>query len=218
LVVDLGFGASPVTTVEMFERVREVRADVEVIGVEIDRARAAAAQAGARAGLTFRRGGFNLPIDGRRPVVVRAMNVLRQYDEAAALEVWQTLRAQLDDDGVVVEGTCDELGRRAAWVAIDAAGPRTLTFAARADDLDSPISLAERLPKALIHHNVAGERIADFLTAWEQSWRRHPDLPGRQRWVASVEALVSSTAYRLGRNPARWRLGELTVAWDDVRP
>mgnify|MGYP006150820369 CR=1 FL=1 len=43
--------------------------------------------------------------------------------------------AQLSDDGVLVEGTCDELGRRSTWVALDPTGPRTLTFAARLEDL-----------------------------------------------------------------------------------
>ena len=83
LVVDLGYGASPVTTVELFERLRAVRPDVEVVGLEIDPARVAAAQPWTEPGLTFRRGGFELPLpDGRRPILVRAANVLRQYDAA----------------------------------------------------------------------------------------------------------------------------------------
>ena len=39
LVVDLGFGASAVTTVELRERLLHVRPDVEVVGLEIDPAR-----------------------------------------------------------------------------------------------------------------------------------------------------------------------------------
>lgn len=45
IVVDLGYGASPVTAVELRERLRRVRADVEVVGIEIDPVRVAAAQA-----------------------------------------------------------------------------------------------------------------------------------------------------------------------------
>jgi len=40
-------------------------ADVEVVGIEIDAARVAAAAPYARVGVTFRRGGFELPVDGR---------------------------------------------------------------------------------------------------------------------------------------------------------
>ena len=36
MVVDLGYGASPVTAVELHDRLRRVRPDVEVVGIEID--------------------------------------------------------------------------------------------------------------------------------------------------------------------------------------
>src|SRR4051794_19767824 len=42
LVVDLGYGASPVTTVELLRRLRTVRADVRVVGFEIDPERVSA--------------------------------------------------------------------------------------------------------------------------------------------------------------------------------
>ena len=66
LVVDLGFGASPVTTLELYRRVREVAPSAEVTGLEIDPERVAAARrrlAGLRAsgvelpGLGFALGG-----------------------------------------------------------------------------------------------------------------------------------------------------------------
>jgi len=217
LVVDLGYGRHPVTTLELADRLAEARPDAEVVGVEIVRDRVEAALPYARERLSFVRGGFNLPLGGRRPVVVRAMNVLRQYDEPAAAEAWTLLRAQLDDDGVLVEGTCDEVGRRAAWVALDKGGPRTLTFAARTDALDRPGDLAERLPKALIHRNVPGERVHAFLVAWDRAWLRAGDVLPRQRWADAAAALVDE-GWRVARNPARWRLGELTVAWRDVAP
>ncbi|BCB80174.1 hypothetical protein Pflav_065840 [Phytohabitans flavus] len=43
LVVDLGYGESPVTTVELHSRLTAVRPDVRVVGLEIDPARVAAA-------------------------------------------------------------------------------------------------------------------------------------------------------------------------------
>ncbi|NBH11061.1 class I SAM-dependent methyltransferase, partial [Amycolatopsis sp. SID8362] len=41
LVVDLGYGASPVTTVELARWLRRVRPDVRVLGLELDPVRVA---------------------------------------------------------------------------------------------------------------------------------------------------------------------------------
>ena len=117
LVVDLGYGATPVTAIELRARLAAaVRPDVRVVGLEIDPVRVTAAQPTADPPLlTFARGGFELA--GLRPVVVRAFNVLRQYDEAAvAGRLGDDDRASSD---FVVEGTCDELGRLAQWVLLD---------------------------------------------------------------------------------------------------
>ena len=213
-MVDLGYGESPVTTVELADRLREVRDDVVVVGLEIDPARVEAARAAERPGLSFRRGGFELA--GLRPLVVRALNVLRQYEQGPALEAWATLRAGLAPGGLLVEGTCDEIGRRAAWVALDADGPRTLTLAAHLPTLERPSELAERLPKALIHHNVPGQPVHDLLTALDDAWDRaaaYAPFGPRQRWVAACASLRWPQA-----GPVRSREGELTVPWETVAP
>jgi len=213
-VVDLGYGATPVTAVELHGRLRAVRADVEVVGLEIDQERVDAAQPAAREGLSFRRGGFELA--GLRPLVVRALNVLRQYEEQPAAEAWDRLRERLAPGGLLVEGTCDEIGRRAAWVALDADGPRTLTLAAHLPTLPRPSELAERLPKALIHHNVPGRPVHDLLAALDDAWDRaapHAPFGPRARWTAACEALVWP-----GVDVRRARLGELTVPWSTVAP
>ncbi|RKS79985.1 hypothetical protein CLV35_0403 [Motilibacter peucedani] len=220
LVVDLGYGASPVTTLELAHRLRAVRPDVEVVGVEIDPSRVAAAAPYASPGVSFRLGGFELPLDGRSPVLVRALNVLRQYPEAEALAHWRTLCARLAPGGRLVEGTCDELGRRASWVALGPEGPRTLTLAARLAGLDRPGSLAERLPKALIHRNVGGEPVHDLLTAFDAAWDAaapYAAYGARQRW-ARAAATLHERGWPVLDRPARWRLGELTVAWSAVAP
>ena len=49
--------------------------------------------------------------------------------------------------------------RRGATVTAD--GPQSLTLSARLSDLDHPATFAERLPKALIHHNVPGHPVYD---------------------------------------------------------
>ncbi|HEV7825340.1 MAG TPA: class I SAM-dependent methyltransferase [Mycobacteriales bacterium] len=218
LVVDLGYGATPVTTVEMAARLRAVRPDLRVVGLEIDAERVAAAQPSAAEGLEFRRGGFELA--GLRPAVVRAMNVLRQYDEPAALTAWDTLLGRLAPDGLLVEGTCDEVGRIGSWVALGAEGPRTLTLAASVSTLDSPATLAERLPKALIHHNVPGRRVHALLGAFTAAWDSAAPLGtfgARQRWAGAVERLAADSWPVVGGRD-RWRLGEVTLAWEAVAP
>ena len=81
-------------------------------------------------GLDFRHGGFEVPLPGSgRPVLIRAANVLRQYDEDEVAAVWARLCARLAPGGLLVEGTCDEIGRRHVWVALGPEGPRTVTFA-----------------------------------------------------------------------------------------
>ena len=55
--VDLGYGSSPVTAVELHDRLARVRPGVQVVGVEIDPARVTAARPLERPGLTFRVGG-----------------------------------------------------------------------------------------------------------------------------------------------------------------
>src|SRR5690606_27467303 len=135
LVIDLGFGASGVTAFELATRLSKVRADAEVIGFELDPARVATAKSqldDVRAGLTnfspdlpvsFARGGFEVPLPaGRRPVVIRAMNVLRQYDEEDVPTAWASMTSRLSPGGMLFEGTCDEIGRIASWVDVSPTG------------------------------------------------------------------------------------------------
>ena len=200
LVVDLGYGASGVTAFELEARLHRARPDVEVVGLEIDLARVARAEAqlaDVRAGRTpfspdahvsFGRGGFEVPLPGteRRPAVIRAFNVLRQYDEGEVAAAWQRMSARLQPGGMLVEGTCDELGRVCTWIEVGAdATPRSLTLSLRLAGLASPAIAAERLPKTLIHRNVPGERVHAFLAALETEWVRAvaaAPFGAEQRW------------------------------------
>ncbi|SOD94350.1 class I SAM-dependent methyltransferase [Blastococcus haudaquaticus] len=219
LVVDLGYGSSAVTTLELVERLGPEVDRLEVVGLEIDPARVAAVEADRDPPrVDFRVGGFELA--GLQPVLVRAFNVLRQYDEESAARAWETMRAGLGPGGLLVEGTCDEWGRRSAWVALDADGPLTLTLATRVADIATPSDLAERLPKALIHHNVPGQPVHDFLRAFDAAWAGAAGLSAfgpRQRWVAAVESLAERGWPMVGSS-RRWRHGEVTVRWSAVAP
>lgn len=227
VVVDLGYGAHPVTTLELHRRLAGVRPDVRVVGLEIDQARVAAASAHADPpGLTFALGGFEVPLpDGRSPLLIRALNVLRQYDEEQVAPSWSRMVSRLAPDGALVEGTCDELGRLGAWVDVrrgedGGPEPRSLTLSWRLTGLEAPSVVAERLPKALIHHNVPGEPVHALVTDLDDAWARaagHAAYGPRQRFLATVSDVRERGWPVLGTR-ARWRLGELEVAWDAVAP
>lgn len=236
LVVDLGFGASAVTTVELRERLLHVRPDVEVVGLEIDPARVESARADLRKWgmvdahppLSFELGGFETPLpDARRACVIRAFNVLRQYDESAVDAAWQSMLAAVQPGGVLVDGTCDEIGRVATWISLTpgalgapgslgtASGPQSLTISLRLDGLEAPSIAAERLPKALIHHNVAGDPVNALMTDLDRWWSIHAGLGtfgASQRWIATVESMKAN-GWPVLAGRTRWRLGEITIAW-----
>lgn len=219
LVVDLGYGASPATAVELFERLAVVRPDVRVCGIEIEPDRVRVAKALERPGLSFLEGGFELPVPGR-PVLVRAFNVLRQYEEADVPGIWRLVQDRLAPDGLFIDGTCDEIGRRVTWIALDAARPLTLSMSVRFGSFELPSDVAERLPKALIHRNVPGERVHALLQAMDQAWLESAPLASfghRQRWTAMCRALLEG-GWPVHDGPSRWRLGELTVGWEAVAP
>lgn len=214
LVVDLGYGASPTTTVELAARLRLVRGDVRVVGLEIDPNRVVPAENGVEFGL----GGFELA--GLRPTLVRAFNVLRQYPEDAVDAAWSTMRAGLAPGGLIVDGTCDELGRRCAWVLLDRSGPISLTLAWDPFTTPQPSAVAERLPKALIHRNVPGERINAVLAAADRAWARAAPLAPfgpRLRWRQAQQLLrADGVPILLPRRRLRDCL--LHVPWSAVAP
>jgi hypothetical protein len=218
LVVDLGYGALPVTTLELASRLRVVRADVRVVGLEIDPDRVRAARAAADGTVDFGLGGFELA--GLRPILVRAFNVLRQYPVEAVPGAWSTMQRQLAPGGLIVDGTCDELGRLCCWVLVDAEGPVSLTLACDPFAIERPSDLAERLPKVLIHHNVSGQPVHTLLSAADRAWASvagHGVFGPRVRWRAMLDLLRTEG---LPVEPPRRRMrdGVLSVPWSDVGP
>lgn len=227
VVVDLGYGASPVTVLELAERLGRVRSDVRLVGIEIEPERVARGLAVADPPrVDFSVGGFEMPLPGGAdPLVVRAFNVLRQYDESEVDAAWARMVDRLAPGGVLVEGTCDEIGRLATWVDVrrgedGSPTPVSLTLSWRLGGLERPSVVAERLPKALIHRNVPGEGVHALMTELDRAWARQAPLAGygaRQRFLA-VAAVLRDAGWPVLHGPARWRLGELTVAWSAVAP
>ncbi|MEN9961928.1 MAG: hypothetical protein RIS66_341 [Actinomycetota bacterium] len=223
VVVDLGFGASPITAVELLSRIAKVNPNTHVVGIEIERERVERGLAVATDHLHFTHGGFETPLPaelGDKAHVIRAFNVLRQYDESEVVEAWTRMRSRLTDDGMLIEGTCDEIGRLSTWITLDKNGPLSLTISMRLTGLDMPSKVAERLPKALIHHNLPGEPVHQFLQALDSAWRTNAGLGAfgaAQRWVASCTQLTQAGWPLIG-DKKRWRLGELTIEWAAVAP
>jgi hypothetical protein len=206
---------------------------VEVLGLEIEpgRVRTALDQLEAvRAATTgfapdarigFALGGFEVPLPSeRRAAVIRAFNVLRQYDESEVTGAWHRLVTRLQPGGVLIDGTCDEIGRISSWVDVTEAGPQHLTISLRLAELAAPSIVAERLPKVLIHRNVAGERVHDLMVDLDRLWRIHSPLGAygpNQRWIATAQGMREA-GWPVRASKARWRLGELTVDWAAVAP
>lgn len=217
VVVDLGYGRLPVTTTELAARLRAVSPAVRVVGLEIDPQRVADAHSQDPA-VEFAVGGFELA--GLRPVLVRAFNVLRQYPAEAVDGAWATMQAQLAPSGVIVDGTCDELGRRAGWVLLDADGPLSLTLACDPRHIDRPSDLAERLPKVLIHHNFPGQPVHALLAAADRAWdgaAAQSVFGPRARWQSMLTALAAAGVPVQAQRRSQ-RDAVLTVPWETVSP
>jgi hypothetical protein len=181
--VDLGFGASPDTCLESAATFRRLNPQLRVLGVEIDRQRVEDAQWAASGRTEFRLGGFNLPLNRdasgeiQGTCLVRAFNVLRQYDPDAVPAAWEAMGAGLLPGGLLIEGTSDPEGR--IWCAnllrrrdkpSGSSGSlrhEGLIFYLRPNAEFEPEAFQAVLPKQLIHRVRAGEPIADFFEAWK---------------------------------------------------
>ena len=155
-----------------------------------------------------------------RPVLIRAANVLRQYDEGRSPPSGSGSAPGSAPGGLLVEGTCDEIGRRHVWVALGSRGPAH-------GHLRHPAWLAGPAVRP-------GRAAAQGTDPPQCSRRAGARLPARLR-----PGLGRSRAVRLARRPAaldharsadisadwpvtddarRWRQGEITVSWAALAP
>jgi len=220
--VDVGYGAEATTALEMAARLRRINPQLGLLGVEIDPERVAAALPFANERTHFRLGGFNLPV--QQPVrLIRAMNVLRQYDEPGVAPAWARMASHLLPSGLLLEGTSDPLGRR--WVvnvlrkSADNAAleHEALVFRLTLREPFDPATLQPVLPKNLIHHMAPDEPIAHFFAAWKQAalLTAAHQVWGPRRWfVAAAEQLavqVAGASWRIDRRRAWLEDGFLIV-------
>ena len=201
LFVDLGYGATPNTTLESAARLRRLNPELGVLGVEIAPERVESAQAFADDRTHFRLGGFNLPLRERETVrVIRAFNLLRQYDETEVAEAHALLGRQLLPGGLLIEGTSDPFGR--TWVANllrrteDAgAGLKSegLVFSMSLRIEFDPAMFQPVLPKNYIHHMTPGEPIHAFFETWKQAARETIAMKtwGPRSWFVAAAQRVA---------------------------
>jgi len=226
LFVDLGYGQRPITTVESFRRFRAVNPALRALGVEIVPERVAAAEPYRADGLEFRPGGFNLPLkEGEQAALVRAFNVLRQYEEAEVREYLRPLANSMPPGGVLVEGTSDPLGRHLCfwvWERTPLGTPlhrsnselplerRWLVFGARLHAGFGPRDLQPFLPKELIHRAEPGGSLDAFFATWDKGWEQRREVSLQERWKAAGQQ-VRAAGYELDVRPGLLSRGLLAV-------
>lgn len=169
--VELGFGHSPVTTIETARLLHELGCGLGVMGVEVDPERVARARE-AHPEHTWRVGGFELEEQGVKEVrLIRAMNVLRQYDAALAPEAYAAMGRALCQDGALVVGSCDRTGSRLVAHVMRRRGERlwreAMIFLTDFSFGFSPMLFRDWLPQDL-RRGVSAEHpfFADFLAEW----------------------------------------------------
>ena len=225
LAVDLGYGKTPVTAVELLARLERVAPGIRVLGIEIDPARVSEAKALEHSRLAFEHGGFEVPIpkvfsDRTDVDLIRALNVLRQYSDSEVESAWALMQSRLSESGLIIEGTSDEIGRVASWITLDKTRPISFTFSLRLQGLDRPSKVAERLPKILIHKNTHGNKIHQYLQDLDKAWDKAAGFGAfgsAQRFVQTAKTLLQA-GWPIDNSPKRWRLGELTISYEAISP
>ncbi len=214
VALDLGYGRVPLTTLEMGRAFWALNPQLRLVGAEIDAERVAAAAPFAGPRVSFRRGGFDVDVGPLR--LVRAMNVLRQYDEAAVAPAWRMMGTHLVDGGLLVEGTCDPAGHHSVVHLIRRRDGRLVhegvLFHTRLTSAFDPACFQPVLPKRLIHRVVPGESVHGFFAAWRASWQESlAMLPFGPRQVFVHTARQLATRVSLDRR--RWLARRGYVLW-----
>ncbi len=199
MFVDLGYGFDARTTLESAARFRRVNPNLKILGVEIDSQRVSAALPFADDKTFFRLGGFNLPLKEREQVrLIRAFNVLRQYEERDFAPAYEKLAQYILPGGLMIEGTSTPFGQLWAANVARRLGEAAWNFEAlvfstnfrRGFEVEEFQTI---LPKNYIHRMIPGEPIYDFFAAWKRSAAETVSLKvyGLRQWFgAAAESLA----------------------------
>lgn len=214
LFVDLGYGFDARTTLESASRFRKANPRLPILGVEIERERVEAALPFADDKTFFRLGGFNLPLkEGETVRLIRAFNVLRQYEEKDFAPACERLAQYVLPGGLMIEGTSNPFG--SIWVANVAR--KILESDGKPSDRQELVPATQSqwkfealvfstnfrmgfdveefqtiLPKNYIHRMVRREPIFDFFAAWKKSAKESvaaKTFGPRQWFIAAAQGL-----------------------------
>jgi len=204
MFLDLGYGFDPRTTLESAERFRRVNPNLKILGVEIDKERVEVALPYADEKTFFRLGGFNVPLqNGEHIRLIRAFNVLRQYDEKDFAPAYETLAEYNLPGGLMIEGTSNPFG--SIWCAnvarrLDKAwGMEALVFSTNFRLGFEAEEFQTILPKNLIHHILPGEPIHDFFETWKASAAEMSSMKtyGARQWFISTAERMAQHGYEI---------------------
>jgi len=204
LFVDLGYGFDARTTLESAARFRRVNPKLPILGVEIDKERVEAALPYADEITSFRRGGFNLPLQPAESVrLIRAFNVLRQYEERDFAPAYERLAEYVLPGGLMIEGTSNPFG--SIWAA-NLVRKQEQGWKFEALVFSTSFRLGFEigdfqavLPKNHIHHVTPGEGVYDFFEAWKRSAAEKSAAKafGLRQWFAAAAEALAAKGYPL---------------------
>jgi hypothetical protein len=220
MFVDLGYGFEARTTLESAARFRRLNPDLKILGVEIDKERVEAALPFADEKTFFRRGGFNLPImEGEHVRLIRAFNVLRQYDERDFAPAYERLAEYILPGGLMIEGTSNPFG--SIWCAnlvrryeIGDWRFEALVFSTNFRPGFDVEEFQAILPKNLIHRVVSGEPIFDFFETWKAAAAETAALKiyGARQWFIAAAGRMVEWGYKI-ETQRKW-LGKGFLIWN----
>ena len=221
MFVDLGYGFDARTTLESAARFRRVNPNLKILGVEIDKERVAAALPLADDKTFFRLGGFNLPLKaGEHVRLIRAFNVLRQYEEKDFAPAYERLAQYVLPGGLMIEGTSTPFG--SIWAANLAR--KTLDSDSFLSDRQGQAAALQDgwqfealvfstnfrlgfeveefqtiLPKNLLHHVVPSEEIYEFFEAWKGSTKETSSFQtyGARQWFSVSAETLARKGYQI---------------------
>ena len=239
--IDLGYGFDPRTTLESAARFRRVNPNLPILGVEIEQERVDAANPYADEITHFRLGGFNLPLQpsafdknetkgagqaGERVRLIRAFNVLRQYEEKDFAPAYERLAEYVLPGGLMIEGTSTPFGQ--IWAAnvvrktlesdSSLSGSpwkfEALVFSTNFRMGFDITDFQAVLPKNYIHHVVQGDEVYDFFEAWKRSAAEtsFAKVFGLRQWFAASVENLAAKGYKIDLH-RKW-LGKGWLIWN----
>jgi hypothetical protein len=232
--VDLGFGRRPLTTLESARALRRLHPGMPVLGIDIDKTLVEQALCYQDEITFFRHGGFNLPLQSEKGNslekvrIIRAFNVLRQYNEEEVPGAYKILGSYLLPGGILIEGTSDPLGRIWTCHLIRKQSPASLVheamvFSTNFKESWSPGVFQPVLPKNDIHRMIEGEEIYTFFDAWKGEYKKSLSsgvIKVRQLFIKSCLGLkeqgyaVETRKKWLGKGFLIWKRNKpLTEPW-----